>query len=221
MRALAKRPEDRFGSVQEFARAASAMALRRSRQYPQQLCARAFEDDPKKSRIATPAELHTDDPLPPPHDLAPPENQPSSRLESRRCPAKATARRPVAVPPPIGRATRRPWLSGGGVLALPLLIATDYIAAGGGMPLSSSAPSAASASAAATPAGAAGGAVTADACAVRYGKNRIAQANPTCKAGLPASTPISTAIREQQHDRPAVQGAGLPAARRLIRRRGA
>lgn len=55
MRALAKRPDDRFASVEEFGRAVGAMALRgESVDILQQLYARVFEsDDPETTRIVT------------------------------------------------------------------------------------------------------------------------------------------------------------------------
>jgi serine/threonine protein kinase len=55
MRALAKRPEDRFASVEEFGRAVGAMALRgESIDILQQLYTRVFEsDDPEATRIVT------------------------------------------------------------------------------------------------------------------------------------------------------------------------
>jgi serine/threonine-protein kinase len=146
MRALAKRPEDRHRSVDEFARAMGASALRgEAVDILQQLCARAFaEVDFEKTRIVTtrhPAVDQTkpsnraDWQLPPIDRLA---STPASRPAAWEVPPNGADRHHPVIAPlsqvaaplvspvaPAGSAAR-PWLIGAGVLALPLLLGAGY-----------------------------------------------------------------------------------------------
>ena len=143
MRALAKRPEDRFASVEEFGRAIGATALRDdSADILQQLYARVFGgDDPEKTRIVAAR-------VPAAADRTMPSNRPAFRLaNSGSLPGHPDARptdpapwsnggdhQPFAPPPAASprplRVSRppvvRPWLIGAGALALPLLLGAGY-----------------------------------------------------------------------------------------------
>ncbi|MGC2415849.1 MAG: protein kinase, partial [Stellaceae bacterium] len=146
MRALAKRPEDRFASVEEFGRSVGAMALRgESIDILQQLYARAFgSEDLEATRIMTavrPAAVQPTMPSHPPngrgHDeweLPPslPGAEPASAEPwSGRPPRQSAAPSPQgsnwpSASPPNERAARRPWLIGAAALAVPLLLGGGY-----------------------------------------------------------------------------------------------
>ena len=108
MRALAKRPEDRFASVEEFGRAVGAMALRgESIDILQQLYTRVFEsDDLEATRIVTLRH--------PAADQTMPSNRPEPRTASRDRHGELPPRRPgspPATPEPLS--DRSAWQLGG------------------------------------------------------------------------------------------------------------
>ncbi len=146
MRALAKRPEDRFASVEEFGRAIGATALRDdSVDILQQLYARVFGgDDLEKTRIVAARRFEAA------AEPTMPSNRPDWRLADTGAlpglpgsrpagpePWSNGADRQAVVPPPATSlrpptlpgsraAGRRPWLIGAGALALPLLLGGGY-----------------------------------------------------------------------------------------------
>jgi serine/threonine-protein kinase len=147
MRALAKRPEDRFASVEEFGRAIGARALRDdSVDILQQLYARVFDggDDPEKTRIVTARRYEsTAEPTLPSNrgdwrlpDSAALPDVASSRPADAEPWSNGADRQPVAPqrvtvlqpPTPVAgrQAGRRAWLIGAGALALPLLLGAFY-----------------------------------------------------------------------------------------------
>ncbi len=146
MRALAKRPEDRFASVEEFGRAVGAMALRgESIDILQQLYARAFgSEDLEATRIMTaarPAAVEPTMPSHPPngrgHDewelpSSLPGSEPASAEPWSSCPPRqsvapsATTSSWPSAAPLNERAARRPWLIGAGALAVPLVLGAGY-----------------------------------------------------------------------------------------------
>jgi len=145
MRALAKRPEDRFASVEAFGRAVGAMALRgESIDILQQLYARAFgSDDLEATRVFSAARPAAVDPTMPSNrpngrsaDWELPPSRPSAAAAdpepwSNRPDPQSLAPSPQAsiwplAAPPNERAVPRSWLIGAGVLALPLLLGGGY-----------------------------------------------------------------------------------------------
>ena len=170
MRALAKRPEDRFASVEEFGRAIGATALRDdSADILQQLYARVFEEhDLDKTRViparrfdATPGStppsnrsdwrLADSGVLPGPARSAPADPEPWSNGADGQ--VVAPSPRVAVLQSPTGLADRPRgrlvWLIGAGALALPLLIGAGYylFVANGVMPSLSTSPPPASAEA--------------------------------------------------------------------------
>jgi serine/threonine protein kinase len=146
MRALAKRSEDRFASVEEFGRAIGASALRGdSVDILQQLYARAFVvDDLEATRVvaarplppieptmpSNPPPARGDFALPPslPGPAAADRNARSSRLDQRRFTAAAPMEPPpvpAATKPP--RAARRLGFIAAGALAVPLALGGFYL----------------------------------------------------------------------------------------------
>jgi serine/threonine protein kinase len=146
MRALAKRSEDRFASVEEFGRAIGASALRGdSVDILQQLYARAFVvDDLEATRVVAARPLPPIEPTmpsnPPPargdFALAPSlpgpaavdGNTRSSRSDQRRFAVAAPVEPPpvlAATKPP--RAARRLWFIAAGALAVPLALGGFYL----------------------------------------------------------------------------------------------
>ena len=142
MRALAKKPEDRFASVDEFGRAIGARALREeSAEILQQLYDRVFSgDDPEKTVVAARRFAPAAEPTPPSSrgdwgltDSALPGVGGSRAAEqepwSNGADARAATPQHVAVLQPAPTARQfgpRTWLLGAGTLALPLLLGAGY-----------------------------------------------------------------------------------------------
>ncbi len=133
MRALAKRREDRFATVEEFGKAAGAMALRgESLDILQQLYAHAFaNDDSETTRIITrrvaavePAPLSNPPPRHTGTGTAAPQAE--ARAASRRpVLPEAPAKAPDPIPLRARRGSSRRWLVAA-ALALPLSLAAGY-----------------------------------------------------------------------------------------------
>jgi serine/threonine-protein kinase len=142
MRALAKRPEDRFASVEEFGRAVGAMALRgEAVDIVQQLYARAFEGgDPEATRIIA---AHPPQPLErtmPPDRDAPPPPASESRfrlpevLPGASAVAGAPGREAESPKPALPRAPRKrlsAGVIGAAILAIPLAFGGVYLGVSG------------------------------------------------------------------------------------------
>jgi serine/threonine protein kinase len=117
MRALAKRPEDRFGSVEEFGRAVGAMALRgESMEILQQLYDRIVPGDAaEKTRVVVARRLTPDNEAPPPdRERLPPELPTSLGYPAAATNASAASRVPpsgiaAAAPTPYRTTGPRRW----------------------------------------------------------------------------------------------------------------
>jgi eukaryotic-like serine/threonine-protein kinase len=155
MRALAKRPEDRFASVEEFGRAIGAMAMRGgSIDILQQLYARAFATgDTDATRIVSQTRPPVADPTMPSSpplrsttEWQLPPSLPDRQTSAPPPPSKPSGRQPVlaetqlhmAVPQnKPGRTLSRRWPIAAALL-VPLLLGGGYVVSQGGMPQFSS-----------------------------------------------------------------------------------